>query len=425
MSSQLSKVCPHCSASLPLKASFCPYCAQKILSPQPLSMPTLGKRKRQRRRIWGLAPLFILFLCIGVSLALPRFLSTRARPRTYEGEGEISYSGADGRFYLALGTMNTQEQPMAEQIFYTMPGYDGMGQVPLFVHHPESGKNSAGFFLHKLKSFSVELLQEEGDSLSCEEPKKATDTVPGSTLVCNVRFKGQAGRGKLLWTLEMDSGNTIQISQNLEVKLLPVRSYHWKDYPMETMEQLQSVVAQAEKECAPEEIIQLHLPSVTYAGTLKLSHPTCLYGSQEGETVFQDGIQLLWVEGPDCYFHDLVFRSSGDGTGLSSRGHLHLNRCTFSGFDTGLLADGTGTIYTSDCLFIQNQVAIHLTGSPPKRRTLSFYQTQFLQNSTGLLLEQEPMEVPINLYGSVFRENRQDIQNPANQALELSSARFF
>ena len=99
MSSQLSKVCPHCGASLPLKASFCPYCAQKILSSQPLSMPTLGKRKHWRRRIWGLASLFILFLCIGVSLALPRFLSTRALPRTYEGEGEISYSGADGRFY--------------------------------------------------------------------------------------------------------------------------------------------------------------------------------------------------------------------------------------------------------------------------------------------------------------------------------------
>ena len=70
-------------------------------------------------------------------------------------------------------------------------------------------------------------------------------------------------------------------------------------------------------------------------------------------------------------------------------------------------------------------MAIHLTGSPPKRHILSFYQTQFLQNSTGLLLEQEPMEVPINLYGSIFQENGQDIQNPVNQTLELSSARFF
>lgn len=425
MSSHAPKTCPHCGAPLPPKASFCPHCAQKILSPQPLSMPPLGRRKHWRRRVLALASLFALFLCTGLSVALPRIFSARSRPRTYEGQGEVSYSGADGAFHLALGTIDTPDQPTAEQTFYTMPGYEGTAQVPLFVHHPETGENASGFFLHKLKTFSVELLQEEGNSLSSEESYNATDIVPGSALVCNVRFKGQAGRGKLLWNLEMDSGDTIRISQDLAVAILPTRSYHWQDYPMETMEQLQSVVAQAEKESAPEEVIQLHLPPVTYTGTLKLSHPACLYGSQEGETVFQGGIQLLWEEGPDCYLHDLTFRSSGSGTGLSSRGHLHLNRCTFSGFDTGLLAEGTGTLYTSDCVFTQNHVAIHLTGSPPKRRTLSFSQTQFLQNSTGLLLEQEPMEVPLNLNGSVFRGNGQDIENPVNQSLELSGARFF
>ena len=35
------------------------------------------------------------------------------------------------------------------------------------------------------------------------------------------------------------------------------------------------------------------------------------------------------------------------------------------------------------------------------------------------------MEVPLNLSGSVFRGNGQDIENPVNQSLELSDARFF
>ena len=190
-------------------------------------MPPLGRRKHWRRRVLALASLFALFLCTGLSVALPRIFSARSRPRTYEGQGEVSYSGADGAFHLTLGTIDTPDQPTAEQIFYTMPGYEGTAQVPLFVHHPETGENSSGFFLHKLKSFSVELLQEEGNSLSSEESYNATDIVPGSALVCNVRFKGQPGRGTLLWNLEMDSGDTIRISQDLAVEILPTRSYHW------------------------------------------------------------------------------------------------------------------------------------------------------------------------------------------------------
>ena len=80
-------------------------------------MPPLGRRKHWRRRVLALASLFALFLCTGLSVALPRIFSARSRPRTYEGQGEVSYSGADGAFHLTLGAMNTQEQPMTEQIF--------------------------------------------------------------------------------------------------------------------------------------------------------------------------------------------------------------------------------------------------------------------------------------------------------------------
>ena len=420
MTPRTTKPCPFCKAALPCCASFCPYCARKVAPSQSLSLPTFRQRISRHRRLLALSLLAALLFFIGAGAALSHSLFPP--PQSVQGTGMVEYTDGGEVFQLVLGSFSQPEKPLSHQTFSTLPDYSISTALPLSILPGDGEKDLPSLFFRKLKSISLQFVSPQEDSISCDISHDYT--APTLIAMCRINSQGKPGSGTLHWDLRMKNGDSIRLSQTVEVQCLPTRMYHWRDHPMETDEQLQATIRKAEAETAEGTVIQLKLPAVTYAAPLTLSRPACLYGSQEGETVFQSGIQLLWENGPSCYFHDLTFRSSGGGTGLLSRGNLHLKRCTFSGFDTGLLGAGAGTLQISHCLFTQNDAAVHLTGSPPLRYAPAFYNSQFVRNSIGLLLDHVPTELPVTLPGSSFHQNRQHIQNLCGQPLDSFTARF-
>ena len=97
----MAKVCPHCGASLPEEAVFCPNCAGSLNRRAAKNPPRLPAA-----RLFRAAGL----LALAVILAACVFFYTR--PKTYEGTGEVSYTGKNGSYQLLLNYMPERYTPL-------------------------------------------------------------------------------------------------------------------------------------------------------------------------------------------------------------------------------------------------------------------------------------------------------------------------
>ena len=88
------KPCPHCGASLPAEASFCPCCARSVNHRQEIAPPAPGRRKALRRALCVL----LLLLAAGGGL----FWYSSSRPQVYDGTGEITYTAGGNTYRLFL-----------------------------------------------------------------------------------------------------------------------------------------------------------------------------------------------------------------------------------------------------------------------------------------------------------------------------------
>ena len=428
MAEQTQQTCPYCGASLPAEASFCPRCARSVNQRQKVSPPSIRWRKALRRAF----PALLLILILGAA-GTGWYLSTL--PQVYDdgGTGEVSYTDEDGTYQILLGWRDTPYEP-APVITQTAEK-DGEYTFPvcLFIHHKDTGVNAGEIFLQKVASVTAEFDTPDDPAayISYGDPAY-DDYVPDAALTSFTHFLGRENSARGTWTISMKNGDVIYLHQTLNVELLETVDIYPEDAPMDTIEDLQVLVDSLGDRVGESDVVNIHLPAVTYAGTLSITErPVNLYGSteEEGRTVFTGTVQVN-PKGIShiVYLYDIDFVGDGDGVGISTARRTWPIGCRFTGWRTAILCHGTGPagggICLSDCQFTENQIAVHYNSNGTGFFNSIWPNCAFLNNETGLLFEGESTEDALDLSGCRFEGNGTDIDNRNGQPLDISQAVF-
>lgn len=415
----MEQKCPHCGADLPEEASFCPHCAT-----------TVHRRKAAKVPVPMLRKALTVLLVLVIVSAVAGGLWLKLKPKTYDEYGQVIYTAGDGTVYQVLLGSNADRFTPQPQLTVSCEA-DGQYRMPsrLYINNSGSGEDANQAFLELVESASAEFIHQE-DSPSpmvCSQPAY-NEALPDAALISLLDFTGESTPAELVWTLYMKNGDTIRLRQTYEPELIEIRDYYPEDYPMDTMEDLQALVDQIEKDVPLPTVVNLHLPAVTYEGELTIqARPFNVYGSTDADgsrTTFTGTVFVTCPNSDIMYFQDLDFVGSGTGCGVSTSAFFRATNCSFTNWETGVLAYGTCWVNVIGCRFDGNQVGFDFNSTGEYVNHSLFNDNHFSNNGTAVLLEAVPTDVTMDFQGSVFSNNQTDIDNRCDQPLDLSQATF-
>ena len=413
------KICPHCGAQLPDMASFCPHCAQSVTQRREFRPP----RRLPRRVLRGA----LLVLVLG-TLALSAYLYTR--PKVYDnGAAEVIYTDGDGSYQLLLNYFGDRFQPMTDYSEELEEGTTSNKPSRLFINHVDTGVNAKEAFLRKVEAITVELLQ-GGDS---PEPwqytqPQASDYDLEAASRSILTYTDRSGDMELRWNIRMKNGDTIRLYQRMALGVVPTRHFYPEDVPMDTMDALQALVDQVNETITSDIIVYIHLPAVTYEGSLLLEQRSMNLIGSEGpdgvRTTFTGTLQATAQNGYICQFQNLCFTGDGEGVGVSASARINFNHCQFTGWRTGVLCYGSSWVNIKDSVFEDNTVGFHFNSTSDNRNDHMYSGNLFRRNGTAVLLESVPSDQPLYFEGARFSRNGTDIDNRCGQKVDISQAVF-
>ena len=413
------KICPHCGAQLPDMASFCPHCAQSVTQRREFRPP----RRLPRRVLRGA----LLVLVLG-TLALSAYLYTR--PKVYDnGTAEVIYTDDDGSYQLLLNYFGDRFQPMTDYSEELEEGTTSNKPSRLFINHMDTGVNAKEVFLRKVEAINVELLR-GGDSL---EPwqytqPQASDYDLEAASRSILTYTDRSGDMELRWTIRMKNGDTIRLYQRMALGVVPTRHFYPEDVPMDTMDDLQALVDQVNETITSDVIVYIHLPAVTYEGSLLLEQRSMNLIGSEGpdgvRTTFTGTLQATAQNGYICQFQNLCFTGDGEGVGVSASARINFNHCQFTGWRTGVLCYGSSWVNIKDSVFEDNTVGFHFNSTSDNRNDHMYSGNLFRRNGTAVLLESVPGDQALYFEGTRFSRNGADIDNRCGQEVSIADAIF-
>jgi ribosomal protein L40E len=379
------KICPHCGAQLPDMASFCPHCAQSVTQRREFRPP----RRLPRRVLRGA----LLVLVLG-TLALSAYLYTR--PKVYDnGAAEVIYTDDDGSYQLLLNYFGDRFQPMTDYSEELEEGTTSNKPSRLFINHVDTGVNAKEAFLRKVEAINVELLR-GGDS---PEPwqytqPQASDYDLEAASRSILTYTDRSGDMELRWNIRMKNGDTIRLYQRMALGVVPTRHFYPEDVPMDTMEDLQALVDEINGTITSDIIVYIHLPAVTYEGSLLIEQRSMNLIGSEGpdgaRTTFTGTLQATAQKGYICQFQNLRFTGDGEGVGVSASARINFNDCQFTGWRTGVLCYGSSWVNIKNSVFEDNTVGFHFNSASNNRSDHMYSGNLFRRNGTAVLLESVP-----------------------------------
>ena len=413
----MAHTCPSCGAPLPEAAAFCPHCAR------PLAPKRRARTPFPRRKALLWAGLLLALAAAGLGL---RYLT---RPQVYDGVGEVRYTSGGREYQLLVAWPGNRCQPAPDIYMYGDAESTIRWPSRLYVNYQDTGADAWTEFEQSVRQVTVEVVQDPAGAsqLSASVPSH-DDYSPDAAMVSYLDFAGDCGSPQVVWTAEMDNGDLIRVRQNIIVTRTYSYTYHYRDYPMDTLEDLQALVDRIHRETNRRDEVVICLPPVTYTGSLELSGRSftfrgCTDGS--GRTVFTDTVQ---VTTPDAhrinYFHDIDFLGDGGGIAISASFKCQAENCTFTGWKTGMLGYGTAWVNVIGCRFADNDVGFHFNSTGQSASHTLYHDNIFLNNGTGVLLENVPTDITLDFTGSEFAENGTDIENLCDQPIDVSQAIF-
>lgn len=413
------KICPHCGAQLPDMASFCPHCAQSVTQRREFRPP----RRLPRRVLRGA----LLVLVLG-TLALSAYLYTR--PKVYDnGAAEVIYTDDDGSYQLLLNYFGDRFQPMTDYSEELEEGTTSNKPSRLFINHVDTGVNAKEAFLRKVEAITVELLQ-GGDS---PEPwqytqPQASDYDLEAASRSILTYTDRSGDMELRWTIRMKNGDTIRLYQRMALGVVPTRHFYPEDVPMDTMDDLQALVDQVNETITSDVIVYIHLPAVTYEGSLLLEQRSMNLIGSEGpdgaRTTFTGTLQATAQKGYICQFQNLRFTGDGEGVGVSASARINFSDCQFAGWRTGVLCYGSSWVNIKDSVFEDNTVGFHFNSASDNRNDHMYSGNLFRRNGTAVLLESVPGDQALYFEGTRFSRNGADIDNRCGHEVSIAAAIF-
>ncbi len=412
------KTCPHCGTQLPEEAAFCPHCAQSVNSRKEIHPP---------RRLSGRAVRVSLIFLAVLALALTAWLLTR--PKVYDnGTAEIIYTDGDGSYQLLLNYFGDRFQPMADYSEEVEEGTTSNKPSRLLVNHVDTGVNAKEAFRRKVDSVAVEFLQAGGPEPWQSSGPAISDYDQEAAYRTILTYTDRSGNMELRWTIRMKNGDTIRLYQRMELGVVPTRHFTPEDAPMDTIEELQALVDEVNGTIPASIIVYIHLPAVTYGGSLVLDTRSMnLIGSEGADgarTAFTGTLQATAQRGYICQFRGLDFVGDGEGVGVSASARINFQDCRFAGWRTGVLCYGESWVNAKDCTFEDNTVGFHFNSAGKNANDHMYSGNLFRRNGTAILLESVPGDQALYFEGTRFSRNGTDIDNRCGHETDISQAVF-
>ena len=432
MSARNTKICPHCGASLPREAAFCPRCASTLLERQAMPLP-------RRRRRWGLPAACLVLAAIGLTLALwhpaaaPAGEEMREPPvretDPYLAACQTYYTGADGREYHVFAAFSPQGGDSTVPVGYLKElvpeGMQPSRPATVFVTDALTGANANEAFSALMEDSGVTVTAEEsvGRVQLQEADYDWTDT--GALLFRVMKADSSCARNEVVWTLRMKNGDAIELRQTVEFSLQETVTFDWRETEMNTAAELQAVLDGIARQYDADTLVKILLPSVAYDAAV---HIPCAVELRGSDTVFCAPVTvgtLADTAYSSAYVRlcDVTFRGAG-GTGLSAAAPTYLERCRFSGWDVAAQAVDGGWVFSQNgCTFSDNGTALRFATA----YTSSYgwpQSTDFTGNTVALQADRLPADTWLVLDNCRFSGNETDIENPNGYRIDTDTCRF-
>lgn len=408
--------CPYCNAELPDDASFCPHCAHSLNERKEVEAPRPYRRK-----------VVIAALCAVLVLACIAIYSAANRAGVYETDGAyLSYSDSDGAYELVAaffpGDIENQK-PVKSKTVSQVVDEEGGTTVMIGVFRDGKLLDDPEEFFGKVEKCTLTAEPNENGTVRLTEPEYKSDFAPAAR-EADLTYDGNRGTNELCWELVMKNGDTLRLKQTFEVQPLEHEIYTADDVPMDTIEDIELLIAKINAEASDDAVVDVYLPAKTYDGDLSIvSRSFNLHGDPEGGTVLQGSLSVNSDFPYNVFLSDIAFEGQG-GTGLSATASVFMTNCSFTGYDIGAVALDGGMIAVHDCSFTDNTVGLKYNSV----RHSSFDEVcpgnTFTGNDIGVQFARLEGTICIAFDETVFEDNRVDIDNQIDYPINTDNAIF-
>lgn len=441
----MKQKCISCGAELAEGASFCLHCETEQRTRRAVQPPRLWKK---HARAVGLC-LLLALVGLGAALGGKIFEKTEdeasgalnaaqtdtaeaeapiveeataeVTPQTVEGGALVQYEDSDGTYTLLLAYNPSQiiQETAMGQMTVSLPVND-RSMLPSLLGVLQDGEPvDEAVFFEKVSRCTVSL-SDGTDALEFTEPAYSDDFIP-ALRVSHLTFYGTSGTNEVIWTLEMKNGDRIVLRQILTIEPLYSQTYSPENTPLDTMEDLQALLARIDTELPPDTVVDIYLPPVTYEGTLNIStRAVNLYGGSDGEhqTTFTGQVNVQTDKPSVVTLSELRFEGSG-GTGLYATASVFASHCVFTGWDVAAEAADGGMVCVAACDFTGNGVGLRYN----TRYHTSFSNSvsgAFSENGIGVQFLRLSGNITIYFTNAEFSGNDVDIDNLIDYPVSMS-----
>lgn len=418
------KSCPHCGASLPEEASFCPHCARAV---------NVRKESHPPRRIPVRVLYGVLLALAAAGVALLAVLLVRSQPKVYDnGNAEVIYPGSGTDYQLCLAWSDEPFTAVHER--YSNVPLEDRTRYPVILYANRAGTEThvGEEFLELVESMSADTEGQGYDlQINCTQPERDTDYVPDSAAIVYIDLNAMAlgqQTAELTITIRMKNGDVIRLHQTQIIHAFMTHDFTTEDAPMDTVADLEALLKQIEETLDPVDPVNIHLPPVTYTEEFVVEgRPVSFIGSEDAagnRTTFAAPIRVDMQRGTILYWEDIDFTGPGSGVGMSVSARVHLNNCRVAGWETGVLAHTDAWVNTDESVFEDNTVGLHFNAPEGSPSDTMYVNDIFRHNGTAVLLEQVPNKQDLEFPGTRFEGNGEDIDNRCGQSLDLTETVF-
>ena len=429
------KHCIKCGAPLPQEASFCPRCTASQIERQSALPPKSGK-KRRRAVLAALSAVLLVVLLIGALLPRPAPLpQTDKQPSglagTYGSEDcQTWYEGEDGQLYRVFACFSPQPDggasPVSHRLELLPADQPSTSPLCLFVEDAtDRSRDVREDFRALLRGHTIEAIPAEG-SKACIVLEETTAYAEAGALLAHEHQEwSTCTYNDIVWTLDMNNGDTIMLKQVVECgeKLRKVIS--WQERPMDTAAELQALLDEMTKQLDQETELELELPAVTYTEPLTIRRPVILAGHSDG-TEFRapvtiEGMPVSQRTDVHVSLRQLKIVSDGTGdTGVTAKAPTYLENCQVSGWEQGALAADGGWLFIDRTDFNYNGVAVCFDTVDSSSWGGNLHRGNFFRNTTAIRAEQLPgVWLTLRVDNSTFKENGTALDGKAAEQVLL------
>ena len=298
----------------------------------------------------------------------------------------------------------------------------------LFVFR--DGENAAGEFYALVDSINVHAVPQGSSHILEMEDCWSPEEHPESLYCTGYYFSDESFDNLLVWEIIMKNGDVLTLKQQIKVYTRPEVSYHFDDYPMETLRELNVLLSRIYTTVDTDTVVNIYLPPVVYDGGLELTKRGInLYGCTDPysgvQTTFTDTVIISGFPPTLPEIMNITFDTGGQEKGLHLGCSVMAQDCTFRNCSTGVYAGKGGWLIGWSCVFSGNETGLWID-NPEGCQVLNtrYDNCLFEENGLAIFIESTHSDFAFSFPNCTFRGNVTDIENGTDKFVDTSEAIF-